>query len=323
MILLLGADSYVGQGFAVAMQTRQRRFVPLTQSAFDYSRFELLFNYIRSLKPELIINAETCIELECEFASDQDRLRMLRTNTLLPQTIARVCGITKTPWAHVSSGGIYRGAKVFQHGELRVEADLSRPAMLQLFDAHPDTFLGFSEYDEPNSSFHSPASSFYSGTKALAEEMTREQDHHYTWRLRLPFSERDNHANFLLRLMKNETIRDGINSLSHVDDSVRACLELWDMRAPFGTYNVVNTGAIATREILGMIQRVLKPVGALQRFVYEETPRDADPSWQSGCLLDNSKLRQTGVKMRPVHTALFQAISGLQSERSKPMPVCV
>src|SRR6267378_1567245 len=58
MILLLGATGYVGQAFARALRSRKDSFIPLSQSAFDYTRFEFLFDYIRKVGPELVINAD-------------------------------------------------------------------------------------------------------------------------------------------------------------------------------------------------------------------------------------------------------------------------
>ena len=101
MILLLGADSYVGQAFARALRSRKDSFIPLSRQAFDYSRFEFLFDYVRKTQPQLVINAaEHSGEAEAwsdgrpdETAEDTaapDRLEMLQVNVLLPQTIARV-----------------------------------------------------------------------------------------------------------------------------------------------------------------------------------------------------------------------------------------
>ena len=57
MILLLGATGYLGQGFARELRRRGSRFVPLSRSALDYTRFELLFDYVRKMKPDFVINA--------------------------------------------------------------------------------------------------------------------------------------------------------------------------------------------------------------------------------------------------------------------------
>jgi len=57
MILLLGATGYIGQAFARALRRRKDSFIPLSRNAFDYTRFEFLFDYVRKIGPDLVINA--------------------------------------------------------------------------------------------------------------------------------------------------------------------------------------------------------------------------------------------------------------------------
>ena len=99
-------------------------------------------------------------------------------------------------------------------------------------------------------SFRNSPSNFYSGTKALAEEAIREIGQSYLWRPRLPFNEREEPCNWLRRLQRQATIYDHINSISHLEDFVKAALDLWEIRAPFGIYNVTNPGAVTTREVV-------------------------------------------------------------------------
>src|SRR5262245_42283907 len=149
MILLIGATSYIGHAFANALRRRKDPFIPLSRKAFDYTEFEFLFDYVRKIRPNLIINAEEVGEIFSENTEsdleilETERMEMLQANALLPQTIARVCSLTNTPWAHISSGSIYSGAKVVQKGRLSVETDLSRGSLRQLFDSHPENFLGY------------------------------------------------------------------------------------------------------------------------------------------------------------------------------------
>src|SRR5579862_4269973 len=103
---------------------------------------------------------------DAETSRDQAML----ANALLPQMIARVCLMTKTPWGHVSSGSIYSGAKVQTKTAWAIERDLGRPDLLEFFENHPEKFRGFIELDEPNFSFRATPCNFFSGTKALAEE---------------------------------------------------------------------------------------------------------------------------------------------------------
>ena len=57
MILLLGATGYIGQAFSSELRQRRISFIPLTRKAVDYSNFDVLFGYIRRMKPEFVINA--------------------------------------------------------------------------------------------------------------------------------------------------------------------------------------------------------------------------------------------------------------------------
>ena len=343
MVLLLGATTYIGQAFARALRRRKDPFIPLSRGAFDYTQFEFLFDYVRKIHPDLLINADERggtlersndvhagvssngkPEPELHFsitpalqgpsllphaggAEEPDRMDMLQANTLLPQTIARVCETTNTPWGHVSSGSIYYGAKLIDNGNSRI-ADLTSAASRNLFSAHPEKFRGFSELDTPNFSFKSAPCTFYSGTKALAEEAL---DHgsNYIWRLRLPFNELDDPCNFLSQLQDGMPVTDAVNSLSHLDDCIGACLELWDRRAPFGIYNIVNPGAIRTHDVVLQIQRILKPARRLQLMVYDkDEPADAEKAPRSDCILDISKLLKTGIKLRPVDEAINKAL---------------
>src|ERR1700690_713334 len=260
MILLFGASGHVGQAVCSEMRRRGWSFIPLTRKAIDYTSFHILFGYVRKIRPEFIINAAGYAPNlnvdDCELMGGE----VLYANTLLPQTIARVCLLTNTPWGHVSSGSIYVGAKVAaEWGRMRIEKNLNQPEIRRLFAEHPEKIYGFTEWDEPNFSFRHAPCNFYSGTKALAEEAIRGVGQCYIWRLRMPFYERDETRNLLSKLQHYARVYDNVNSISHLNEFVRACLELWERQAPFGIYNVVNPGAVTTRGIVEMIQGILKP----------------------------------------------------------------
>jgi UDP-glucose 4,6-dehydratase len=309
MILLLGASGYIGQAFARELRRRGYGFVPLTRKAIDYTQFDILFDYVRKMRPAFIINAAGYTGKPNVDACELAREETLSGNTLLPQTITRVCLMTNTPWGHVSSGCIYDGAKVVKNGETRVERDLNRPELRRLFAEHPERFVGFTELDPPNFSFLCPPCSFYSGTKALAEEAIRGVGQTYIWRPRIPFNERDEPRNFLSKIQRYPKVYDNVNSISHLEDFVRACLDLWERHAPFGIYNVTNPGAVTTRQVVETIQRIVKPN---RRFEFwkddAEFYRLGAKAPRSNCILDVSKLLAAGVRMRPVEEALEDSL---------------
>ena len=265
------------------------------------------------MKPVFLINAASYSGTASGSTQQGEREKMMAANAILPQMIARICLMTKTPWGHVSSGNIYSGAKVLDDGTLRAEPDLGRPELRQLFDKDPARFHGYTELDEPNFSFHKSPSNFYSGTKALAEEAIRELGLIYVWRPRLLFNERDDPCNFLRRLQQQATIYDHIDSVSHLEDFIKAALDLWEIRAPFGAYNITNPGAITTRQLVESLQRVIKPQWRCEIRPAEEDPgRASSATPQSHCILDSAKLLKTGVKMRPVSEAVKDSLDRLR-----------
>ncbi len=194
-------------------------------------------------------------------------------------------------------------------GPSHIEKDLTLPSIRDLFLTAPEKFTGFNETDEPNFSFRSPPCSFYSGTKALGEEAIRDVGQNYIWRLRIPFDQFDNPRNYLSKIQNYSKVYENINSLSHRADFVRACLALWERRAPFGIYNVTNPGAVATSQVVAAIERILKPNRKFEFWASdEEFYRVAAKTPRSNCIMDVSKLLATGVPMRPVEEALKDSL---------------
>ena len=110
-------------------------------------------------------------------------------------------------------------------------------------------------------------------------------------------------------------VNDNVNSISHRGDFARACLDLWARRAPFGIYNITNPGFITTRQVVGMIERILKPKRKFEFWASdEEFYRQAAKAPRSNCVLDVSKLLATGVKIRTVTEALEHSLRNWKRE---------
>ena len=304
MIVLLGGTGYIGRQFAAALEAQGWSFVAPTRAEVDYTRFGVLRDYVARLKPEFLINAAGYTGKPNVDACELNRADTLQGNALFPATVAHVCASLKQPWGHVSSGSIYSGAKVFDKGELTVRRDLDDTELLELFADHPDRFLGFTELDEPNCSFRNPSCNFYSGTKALAEEAIQDIGQSYVWRLKLPFNEREEVCNWLWQMHRQGEVKDSIHSCSHLEDCVKACLDLWEQRAPFGTYNVTNPGAFTMAHVAQEMRRILR--------VPVQVRTGGDDSAPPGCILDCGKLLRAGVKLRPVEEAVEDCLDRLR-----------
>ena len=309
MFLLLGASGYIGQAFACELRQRNQDFIPLARRDLDYTRFDILLDYLRRQRPDFLINAAGYTGKPNVDACETAQADTLVGNALLPQTIAHACAAAGIPWGHVSSGCIFAGAKVELDGRIQIEKDLTRPDIRSLVDQHPEKIHGFTETDIPNFSFRQQPCSFYSGTKALGEEAIAGLGGHYVWRLRIPFDEFDNKRNYLTKIHRYSKVYDNVNSISHRADFVRACLDLWGTRAPFGTYNIVNPGFLTTRHVVDAIQKILHPNRHFEFWKNdEEFYQVAAKTPRSNCVLDVSKLLATGVKMRPVEEALAASL---------------
>lgn len=235
MILLLGASGYLGRAFAEGLRQASVQFKGLSRQEVDYTSFRALRDFLEKTRPEFLINAAGFTGKPNVDACETARADTLQGNAILPLTISHACQSAGVPWGHVSSGCIFSGAKIFQNGQTRIEPDLTQPELQELIRTRPDAVQGFTEEDEPNFSFRRPPCSFYSGTKALGEEVLRSDPQVYIWRLRIPFDELDDPRNYLTKLQTYPKVYDNFNSISHRGDFVRACLELWQRRAPSGS----------------------------------------------------------------------------------------
>ena len=235
MVLLLGASGYFGQAFEQEVARRGLPYRAVARKDVNYGRFDQLLALLRDSKASFVINAAGFTGRPNVDACETARADTLQGNTLLPLTIANACAAVGIPWGHISSGCIYAGAYVTAGGTTRLEKDLSLPHLKSLAESSPEHFRGFTETDAPNFSFRQPPCSFYSGTKALAEEAIQGIGQSYIWRVRLPFDEQDNSRNYISKLLRYPKLYDNVNSLTHRGDAARVCLDLWHRHAPFGT----------------------------------------------------------------------------------------
>ncbi len=313
--ILLGAGGYIGQAFADEMRRREVHFIARSRAQVNYADFETLLKFLKETKPDFLVNAAGYTGRPNVDACEIARADTLAGNTMLPATIAHACRAANVTWGHVSSGCIFSGAKIRGESGWRVEKDLSSLELKQLAEEHPDAIAGFNETDEPNFSFRQPPCSFYSGSKAMGEEAIGTTGEAYVWRLRIPFDEIDNSRNYLSKVQRYQKVYDNVNSISHRGDFVRACLDMREVRAPFGIYNVTNPGFVTTRHVIHAIERILKPT---RKFEFwkddQEFYRVAAKTPRSNCVMDVSKLLKAGVRIRSVEEALEFSLKNWKPE---------
>ena len=284
MIYLLGGSGYVGQAYQAMLTRKGIPFRNFRRADLDYTNPATLRDALRRDKPEFLINSAGYTGKPNVDACEIHKSECLLGNAVLPGAVAQACAEAGVPWGHVSSGCIYNGAR-------------------------PDG-RGFTENDPPNFCFRTNYCSFYSGTKALGEEVLAGQPNVYIWRLRIPFSNEENPRNYLTKMIRYERLLEATNSISELNEFVASTFACWEKRVPFGTYNVTNPGVVTTREVVDLIQQS----GVCRKnYVFfkddDEFMRTAAKTPRSNCVTDSSKLAAAGIKMTEVHEAVARALS--------------
>ena len=283
MIILLGGSGYVGLAYQKLFTRLGVPFRNLARKQVDYTDSHQLADLLAESGAEFLINAAGYTGKPNVDACESDKAECLFGNAVLPGRVQAACERAGVPWGHVSSGCIFSG---------------ERPGG-----------GGFREEDAPNFSFRTNHCSFYSGTKALGEEVLAGAENCFVWRLRIPFNQFDSPRNYLTKVMTYARLLEAANSLSQLDDFVRTTFECWQRRVPFGTYNVTNPGRVTTREVVDLMRASGVSDKAFEFFSDEdEFMRLAAKTPRSNCVLDTAKLQATGIEMPEVHDAVADSL---------------
>jgi dTDP-4-dehydrorhamnose reductase len=288
MIVVLGGSGYVGSAIVAKLRESGTVFRNITRPETDYTRADSLRQLLESLQPAAVINAAGYTGRPNVDACEVAKAECLAGNALVPGTIRAVCEELQIPWGHVSSGCIYTGSR----------ADGS----------------GFRETDPPNFSFRQNNCSFYSGCKALGEELLEGAERCWIWRLRIPFNHQQSERNYLSKLLRYSRLLDARNSLSQLDEFAAACVDCIERQVPYGIYHLTNPGSVTTREVVRMIQQAGLSRKEFSFFESEEEfMKVAAKTPRSNCVLDTEKAAAAGLVMTPVEEALRREVGRMVS----------
>ena len=283
MIILIGSRGFIGSSIYNYSISRGLEIKSIERSEFDYFNPAKLKNLLLSLKTSYLINAAGFTGTPNVDACESAKYECLLGNVVFPGIIREVCDDIKIPWGHVSSGCIYSGRR-------------------------PDG-SGWREDDHPNFSFRSSPCSFYSGSKALGEEVLEEAENCFVLRLRIPFNHQPSPKNYLHKLLNYENLLEVENSVSHLEEFCHKCIDCFTKDIEPGVYNMTNSGSITTRQVTElMIEEGLTD----KKFNFFKTElefmKKAAKTPRSSCVLDTKKAEKAGIGMRPVEEAMIDSI---------------
>ena len=109
--------------------------------------------------------------------------------------------------------------------------------------------------------------------------------------------------------MRYERLLEATNSLSQLQEFVRACWECFEKGLPGGLYNVTNPGCVTTHEVVELIRKSGVSQKEFQFFRDEsEFMQKAAITPRSNCVLDSSKILSHGIHLTQVHEAIETAL---------------
>lgn len=304
-VLLLGGTGYIGAAFLHRLTEDGYNVKTLSRSKdFDYTDMSMFKEFLDINWHASGFETRNCTVINCAGYTGKpnvDQCEIEKDETLLgnvvfPAQLSEVLNARGIPLCHISSGCIYNG-----------------------YDKY------YTEEDEPNFGFNSKeyTCSFYSGTKSLAETILKRNSLAYIFRLRIPFDQYDSPRNYITKLLTYDKLIDMTNSFSHRDDFAKYCLNLMSVNAPYGIYNVTNSGSITTREVVDLVKYhcidSYVPLIPYKEFNfynnYEEFSKDISAG-RSNCLLDTTKMEKY-ISTRSVKEAFGDALSKYEVNYNK------
>jgi dTDP-4-dehydrorhamnose reductase len=281
-LAILGANGYVGTALRSHCDGLNVTYVPLRRESTRNA--DVLRNAITESGADYLINCAGYTGKPNVDACELHKAECLDGNAVLPGIVRQACQMADIPWGHVSSGCIFTGRR--SDGE------------------------AFREDDPPNFSFRQNNCSFYSGCKALGEEVLEGSERCYIWRLRIPFENTANPRNYLYKVMSYQRLLDAENSLSHLGEFVAACVDSFRLQIPYGIYNLTNPGSVTTREVVGFIRDSGVCRKSFDFFEDEsEFMKVAAKTPRSNCVLDSTKAINAGLKLSHARDQLSSCLA--------------
>jgi dTDP-4-dehydrorhamnose reductase len=178
------------------------------------------FDMLGSIAVDWVVNCAGVTGVPNVDACELDKQNTISGNAIYPALLYTACERRNIRFAHFSSGCIYQGN-------------------IDSVDAHPNFF-----------------GSTYSISKGISDVYLKDKAQVY--RIRMPFTGKDEPKNYLSKVLKyaktGKLIDSGHNSLTDLDEAVRVACDLIEAGNPNGYYNLVNSGSVTMHELMDMFE---------------------------------------------------------------------
>ncbi len=260
----------------------KRAYPSASTSDVDIADVSAVSAALEKEKPDVVINcAGRTGRPNVDWCEDHKE-ETVYANVTGPLVLLHACLSRGVYFVHLSSGCIYAG----DHGG-----------------------QGFAEDDPANFS-----GSFYSRTKAWSDQVLKEFPV-LILRMRMPFDGTLGQRNLLMKLRKYPRVLDQENSITYLPDFVDAAKHLITRKA-VGIYHLVNEGVMSPYRIMELYKEIVDPSHVFERLTLAQLGEVAKTG-RSNCMLNGTKAKSFGVRMRPAEEAVRDALYGIKKQLSE------
>lgn len=267
-VLIFGAG-YLGQKFADALPGS-------VLTTADIADPDAVREAIETFRPDAVLNtAGKTGKPNVDWCEDH-KIPTMRSNVVGALVLAEACAEANVHLTHLGSGCIFYGPSPDPNGWR--ETDFGNP------------------------------SAFYSRTKYAADLVLSELPNVAVARLRMPIDGVPGGRNLITKLANYPKIIDVENSVTVIADLVRAVQAIIETRAT-GVFHVVNEGTMKHRDLIAMYEEIVDPTHTNEWIANEDLVKiGLATKGRSNCILQNTRLKEIGVEMRPISVALRECM---------------
>ncbi|MCC7356945.1 sugar nucleotide-binding protein [Candidatus Uhrbacteria bacterium] len=231
---------------------------------------------IEDVRPDVVVNFAGKTGKPNVDWCEENKSITFRSNVTGALILAGVCQDLGLHLIHISSGCIFYGTAPDPRGWL--ESDFANPV------------------------------SFYSCTKYAAELVIAQLENTAVIRLRMPIDSKPSTRNLITKLANYPKIIDVENSVTIIDDLMEVVRAVIAQKAT-GVFHAVNPGSVRHRDIIALYEELVDP-NHVNEWINEQdlVSQGLARKARSNNLMQNTRLAEIGINMRPINIALRDAM---------------
>ena len=267
--IVIFGGGYLGQRFADYLSDA-------VLSSADISDRQAVCEALDAYRPQAVLNCAGKTGKPNVDWCETNKPATFRSNTIGALVLADVCAERGIHLTHLGSGCVYYGPS-------------PEPA-------------GWREDDFAN------PTAFYSRTKYAADLVLSSLPHVAVARLRMPIDSVPGSRNLITKLAAYPKIIDVENSVTVVDDLLQAVGQLIDKKGE-GVFHVVNEGTMRHRDLISLYREIVDPNHENEWISNDDlVALGLATKGRSNCILQNRRLKELGIVMRPIAVALRECM---------------